>query len=386
MQVFVSEKLKLNNCQPQDLPSPLQSHLTHPTQSPPQSQPTQPHPTQPHPTQSYPTESPPQSHPSTQLPLTSQNLQGEEEKAPKRYSEVNLDEKKLKKNSELDLIGWLNMVTTVTQDVTQEPLDLSLFDEQLPSVPPSSSEFFNRIVTNLEGKEKIVHVFGKDFIVPKLSAFFLGDISNIHKLSENFVPRESVNHVGFRLIVLDPPWDSKSVKRSKKYDSLPNHVISSIPIPNLSSSIHGTFIVVWITNNPKLYQFVINNLFVNWGVQFVTTWYWFKVTNNFEPVIPISCTQRKPYEPFIIGYFPPKNTKNCTPMFDTSTKVIFSVPGIHSNKPNLRALFDEKIPENSLCLEIFARNLFPGFTSFGNEAIKFQEMTYFTKKEKKLCA
>ena len=63
-----------------------------------------------------------------------------------------------------------------------------------------------------------------------------------------------------------------------------------------------------------------------------------------------------------------------------TNRVIISVPSaIHSHKPPLIEVFKElnMIDENSECLEIFGRNLTPGWTTFGNEALKLQNIRYF---------
>jgi hypothetical protein len=80
-------------------------------------------------------------------------------------------------------------------------------------------------------------------------------------------------------------------------------------------------VVVWVTNNPAIHNFVKRNLFPRWRVQYVATHYWLKVprssrvclrptssrhtrvarhherqlTTGGEPVIPLRSTHRKPY-------------------------------------------------------------------------------------------
>ena len=65
---------------------------------------------------------------------------------------------------------------------------------------------------------------------------------------------------------------------------------------------------------------------------------------------------------------------------NSSKRVIVSVPSaIHSHKPPLVKVFEELkiIDEHSTCLEIFGRYLTPHWTTFGNEAIKLQNIKYF---------
>jgi len=59
-------------------------------------------------------------------------------------------------------------------------------------------------------------------------------------------------------------------------------------------------------------------------------------------------------------------------------QIICSVPcKIHSRKPPLNEVLSQYVPHNSLCLEMFARNLTPHWTSWGNEVLRFQGMQYF---------
>eukprot|EP00116_Pleurobrachia_bachei_P004143 sb/3464405/ len=87
-----------------------------------------------------------------------------------------------------------------------------------------------------------------------------------------------------------------------------------------------------------------------------------------------------------------------TPHSDPYTdlkRVIVSVPCVqHSRKPPLTNVFNELFPvrsgENGAGqggiagtegLEVFARNLTPGWTSWGNEVLQFQDVRYFTAGE-----
>jgi len=222
--------------------------------------------------------------------------------------------------------------------------------------------------------------------------------------------------------------------------------LTHFPIPQLCCPDHGTYVLVWVTNNPKFQMFVRDVLFKKWQLQYISTWHWLKVTNDFEVVIPFGSTHRKPYEPIMIGYKAPKTphlvsttttqsvspntttqsgssnatTQSITPNLDSTTmltyklhtdadslsqvpltevppsnsstssltnilpsthKTICSVPGRHSNKPNLRDILWDYLPENPNCLELFARNLTKGFTSWGNEVLKFQQAHYFCPNE-----
>ena len=67
-------------------------------------------------------------------------------------------------------------------------------------------------------------------------------------------------------------------------------------------------------------------------------------------------------------------------------KVLLCSPAKHSQKPpvdlliNIKNLLDDRIDFTPECLELFARNMRPGWTSWGNEVLKFQDINYFKKQ------
>ena len=79
---------------------------------------------------------------------------------------------------------------------------------------------------------------------------------------------------------------------------------------------------------------------------------------------------------------PHLNEKNTIIGPNGTRRVIISVPStIHSHKPPLIEVLIElnMIDANSECLEIFGRYLTPGWTTFGNEALKLQNIHYFDR-------
>ncbi|XP_078353305.1 N(6)-adenine-specific methyltransferase METTL4-like isoform X2 [Oculina patagonica] len=73
--------------------------------------------------------------------------------------------------------------------------------------------------------------------------------------------------------------------------------------------------------------------------------------------------------------------RNETPKYCDSLpyhQIICSVPcKLHSRKPPLNEILSQYVSHDSLCLEMFARNLTPHWTSWGNEVLRFQSMEYF---------
>ncbi|KAI9248591.1 MT-A70-like protein, partial [Phascolomyces articulosus] len=176
------------------------------------------------------------------------------------------------------------------------------------------------------------------------------------------------------LIVMDPPWPNKSVRRSSKYETQDIYDLFQIPIPELLAP-EGV-VAVWVTNKPKFRRFIIDKLFKSWGLKEIGIWYWLKVTTENEPVIPLDSPHRKPYEQLILGIRASTSTTTTNKITTIPQQyAIVSVPCCrHSRKPPLDTLLKPYLLEDPKCLEMFARCLTPGWTSWGNECLKFQHM------------
>jgi hypothetical protein len=96
----------------------------------------------------------------------------------------------------------------------------------------------------------------------------------------------------------------------------------------------------------------------------------------------MSSSFRKPYEILLLAQ------KLCPGVLNIpENKVIIAVPGYHSQKPCLKgtfprcladiALFDEVMPPGYRACELYARNLVEGWTSVGDECLKFMRDDYW---------
>ena len=230
-----------------------------------------------------------------------------------------------------------------------------------------------RVVTNSSESCIVINALGARFLIPPHSTFFMSDIKDIGKLM-NLGQR-------YDLIVIDPPWSNKSVKRARNYKALPFQSIKSLPIQSIAS--FNSIIAVWVTNNQKVIDFVLHELFPTWSLQLIGKWHWIKVTTNGEFIYNFHSTHKKPYECLLIGHHNkhPDNSQSSR-TFESFPfhKVICSVPcKLHSRKPMLQEFLGEFLTEDSHFLELFARSLTPGWTSWGNEVLKYQNTCYFHK-------
>lgn len=263
------------------------------------------------------------------------------------------------------------------------------------------------------------------FTVPPLATFLLASIAipSSHQTALPISPDQK-----FNLILLDPPWSNRSVRRSNHYktqsytdfDPL-THSITDIlstyshphpnPNPNPTTTSKAqpdqeTIAAIWTTNSPKSRNSALEAL-AGAGFTRSEEWIWVKVTVDGRPVSAIDGVWRRPWEVLVIGR---KGTLNsdtgpdsgCTsPSASTSKtatggddgitrRLIAAVPDVHSRKPNLREVF-EKVFFKELggctspgvgasssklryeALEVFARNLTAGWWGVGDEVLKFNE-------------
>ncbi|NXK51042.1 METL4 protein, partial [Chauna torquata] len=239
------------------------------------------------------------------------------------------------------------------------------------SIP--EQDLLSCVTENNSSCAKIVILMGQKYLVPPKSSFLLSDISCLQPLL-NYKKKYDV-------IVIDPPWENKSVKRSNRYSHLSSWQIKQIPISVLAAP--DCLVVTWVTNRQKHLRFVKDELYPHWSVKALAEWYWVKITRSGEFVLPLDSFHKKPYEVLILGRVQGSVTEALRKSEDVlpipEHKLIVSVPcSLHSHKPPLTVVLAEFIKPDVECLELFARNLQPGWTSWGNEVLKFQHIDYFT--------
>ncbi|NXL39226.1 METL4 protein, partial [Glaucidium brasilianum] len=239
------------------------------------------------------------------------------------------------------------------------------------SIP--EQDLLSCVTENSSNCAKIVVLMGQKYLVPPKSSFLLSDISCLQPLL-NYKKKYDV-------IVVDPPWENKSVKRSNRYSHLSSWQIKQIPVPALAAP--NCLVVTWVTNRQKHIRFVKDELYPHWSVKTLAEWHWVKITRAGEFVLPLDSLHKKPYEVLVLGRVQGdmkealRTSEDVLPIPDH--KLIVSIPcSLHSHKPPLTAVLAEFIKPDVECLELFARNLQPGWTSWGNEVLKFQHVDYFT--------
>ncbi|KAL8466611.1 hypothetical protein ACS0TY_035601 [Phlomoides rotata] len=228
---------------------------------------------------------------------------------------------------------------------------------------------FDNLVAN-EGADEIEsELLDHKYILPKKSCFYMSDLRQIH----NLIPVESDR--GFNLIMIDPPWENSSAHQKQKYQTMPNRHFLSLPVKQITHTC-GALVALWVTNREKLRKFVEIELFPKWGVEYAATFYWLKVKADGLLISELDLFHHRPYECLLLGY---SHGKMMRLKRIPDNQVFISVPGDYSRKPPIGELLMDYVPgfKPARCIELFAREMIAGWTSWGNEPLHFQDSRYF---------
>ncbi|XP_011688202.1 PREDICTED: methyltransferase-like protein 4 isoform X2 [Wasmannia auropunctata] len=218
----------------------------------------------------------------------------------------------------------------------------------------------------------VTEVHDKKYVFPTKCTFYCYDVRDIEK------KMELSNQYDF--ILLDPPWWNKSIRRKKtkcaeaSYKMMYNEELVKIPIRKLLHS--NGIVAVWCTNSSNHLNSIFNEIFPSWGITYRAKWYWLKVTQAGGTICNFnSAPGKQPYELLILGSAK-GSEKDKVDIPDG--KLMISIPSaVHSHKPPLTEIIKEYLPDEPKCLEIFARYLLPGWTSWGLEILKFQHLSLY---------
>jgi len=240
------------------------------------------------------------------------------------------------------------------------------------------ADLLNAVVCNPNAAPVILSVAAHNFHIPSHTVFLC---SSIHQGSASFsqsvklllpLTISAIRPHRFDLILMDPPWPNRSVRRGKFYSTAENEKDGPFEctVPVIRDHLSGLGIVaVWITNKAAVRLHVLTVL-ADLGLRLQEEWVWVKVTTKGEPVTALDGIWRKPYE--ILLLLQQQSSRPTIPR-----RVIIAVPDVHSRKPCLKNLIESYLPRPYRALEIFARNLTAGWWSWGDEVLKFQHETYW---------
>ncbi|KAF2869895.1 MT-A70-domain-containing protein [Massariosphaeria phaeospora] len=227
------------------------------------------------------------------------------------------------------------------------------------------------------------------FRIPPRATLFLSDSTHSDAFRASFreVTDEYKLPRHFDLILLDPPWPNGSAKRKGAYEQIGGmpyvtKMLLSMDIDNYLE--HNALLGLWITNKESMRERVLGKggLFESWNVGLIEEWIWVKTTVNGEPMFDMDSPLRKPYEVLLLGRAAPNSWTTMVHAPSIKKRVVAAVPDVHSRKPCLKEMLEPYMPElrDYSALEIFSRYLVAGWTSWGNEVLKFNWDKYWTSE------
>ncbi|KAF6229285.1 hypothetical protein HO133_007401 [Letharia lupina] len=258
----------------------------------------------------------------------------------------------------------------------EEPLILS--SESTPKAYTCSNIriFTNRLVRNPYPTPLSLQCSGVKYKTPPNANFLLSKIGEptAHAFSMaalTLCPTSSATAGPgqFDFVLLDPPWENRSVRRSARYDTMhdsdPMVVLQAMLGQHIAP---GALVGCWVTNKASVRDTALD-AFQTWDMQLIEEWAWLKTTVGGLPVTQIDGLWRKPYELLLLGRKGSVEAQNSDS--DVRRRVIVAVPDLHSRKPHLKTLIEPFLPASYRALEVFARNLTAEWWSWGDEVLKY---------------
>ncbi|KZS21149.1 Methyltransferase 4-like protein [Daphnia magna] len=257
-----------------------------------------------------------------------------------------------------------------------------LVTQFLSSASGSKIQDFNLEMSCLNSLEHVIEkeINGETFILPPHSQFYKNDINYLDTL-------EKKSGCTFSLIVMDPPWTNRFVKRKRNagsvnsYRSMDNDILATLPISGLC--IEGALVAIWCTNSKTHLDYLTGTLLPLWKLTYIATWFWIKVTVSGKFVCEWNGPSGKhPFERVILArkMHSVKEGLKSVPIPDK--QIFVSIPcAIHSFKPPLQKLLQPFLEAGGQALELFARSLLPDTISLGNQVPLLQHVSLFEEKE-----
>lgn len=128
----------------------------------------------------------------------------------------------------------------------------------------------NSVGENQEGPI-LIQLLNTQFLFPRKCIFYCKDVLEMeHHLKGEL----------YDLILLDPPWWNKYVRRKRAktshgYKMMYNDDLKRLPIGKLLKN--DGLVVVWCTNSRQHCEMLQKEIFSEWNLKLIATWYWLKV-------------------------------------------------------------------------------------------------------------
>ena len=172
---------------------------------------------------------------------------------------------------------------------------------------------------------------------------------------------------GFDFIMADPPWSYQMYSDAgyekspdAHYDTMAIDEIKVMPVEVLAA--RDCLLWLWAVG-PMLPQALA--VIDAWGFSFCTSGHWVKQTKNGKQTFGTGYVLRNAGEPFLIA-------KRGSPKTTKSTRnTIFGLARDHSRKPEECYVAAEKLMPEAKRLDLFSRQVRPGWSNWGRERTKF---------------
>lgn len=109
----------------------------------------------------------------------------------------------------------------------------------LPPMPdassaPTTTNLFHKVIHNSCATEVVAMAHNIPVLLPAQSKFLMSDVQHLAPVLTE------LGDTGADLVVMDPPWENASVKRSKKYSTMTPKQLRQLPIKRLLSKVRRT--------------------------------------------------------------------------------------------------------------------------------------------------
>ncbi|XP_018016851.1 N(6)-adenine-specific methyltransferase METTL4 [Hyalella azteca] len=141
---------------------------------------------------------------------------------------------------------------------------------------------------------------GSSFLLPPRCSYWQADVRTMTRV----LPR----HQRYKVVVMDPPWWNKHVKRAKKsrghhhgYDMMSVSDLLDLPLRSILQP--DSVVLVWATNNRACLKQFTQQIESQWNLTIHDTLFWMKVTQGGCPVTSPDegCHGKLPYERLIVA-------------------------------------------------------------------------------------
>lgn len=175
---------------------------------------------------------------------------------------------------------------------------------------------------------------------------------------------------GADLIMADPPW-SYAMYSEAGYDKSPDAhyqtmdlaAIKALPVEALAAP--DALLWLWCVGPMMPQAFEVC---AAWGFTFKTAGWWVKQTRNGKQTFGTGYLLRSAGEPFLIATRGKPRTTRAT------RNTVLGLVREHSRKPDEAYLAAERLMPEARRIDLFSRQVRPGWTAWGNETTKFGEV------------